>query len=1374
MVRRSSAALALFLAALAPAAAGAEPPLADRAAWEQVDIVPMPKRIRLTGRRLPMANAVIVLGTTPSEQDRIGAKWINDHVVAKGGKPLAVVSGDKLPANASLRLFVGTRDTCKAIDAAARAGLVRLGPTVPGKHGYVVQHRRKGATTDLVLGGADPVGALYACVTLAGLLDTKDGMLVVREAEIIDWPDFHTVSEGWGLYRPELENLGSRCRWAGDKCSPALKAAYLHAIKQHLDRLLAWKISCFKAGQLYYWRNLSPAFMATYREVTDYAKARGIRSLLYALQPFVGLKSDLPDAPKRCLTGTGRSQYQRFVRCWSMDADRRRTAARIGEFARATGLTDIGFHDTDTGGFLNPARWNDRCEVCRKRWGDDFAAATIHKHRIYYDEITKRAPGCRLHFTLYPYNISVLTQAGAERYHVARYGPSPSVPAAARRVREKFTDFWRQMTKGLPADVSFCIRETVSENARRFHALTAPHGTFIWYKVGSEQWQAFFDESPRWAPTFYSGRDDVMFTVSLESFVPLKALAVREYTWNVGAPGATGWAMLPLAERERHAEAKGDIYQVVLPHLVRNLFGRRAAPELTQALSLNMAMNHIFDHLPSRKRRAPVLTTHEKWQWQADQAAKGCELLDALFTRFATAARGAASPDRLGMTPYAARRFVYIREVFHCCKWMAAAKAANAHARELAKASKLDLARAAIARGRQAIAHARADMTRLVAERPPDPIYNAPLDYKKRPPRWKVYTPGNQVDYAVPEKLLDQTEKELPALAAAGDLPESARRLLAKRTGIHLAPAPHAPTIDGRPDEPAWRHAVPAESLFVYPDAHNIARAHTRARFLRHDKTLYVAFTCWMPGGAPIRAASHARDESLAADELVELFLMPPHLRGGYCHFQINAAGSLSDKRVTFAPAALGGHTRRNEPEWNTDGMQAKTSRRNGIWEAELAIPLAALGANDWRGTWRANICRDFKGPGAARELSSIQQPTPRDFHDTSRFLTLVSDPTPAPPPDVELAVAGVKPQTRTLDDRIATVVEFGLEAHSSRVLHNVRITAETYDTTGRLHLRRVVKRLDHLVYYWRPRERFAIAFEQQVKAGAVRLLLESDEASAECWVRLGWWQGTAQCAPLLSAPAGDAGLGSGLVGQCILPSEAEPQGKHEPALLIGRRRGTIEFWLKPSWPPRHPLEARAPWTPRHALVHCGVLRRDHPELANHSALVLWHDAANGALHFAIRNRKYAGWTVSARVGKGTLWRRPGWYHVACVWDHDAKPNDWLRLYVDGTRVGGKTTLSKPERLGDDKAVELAPTAFATQLGSLNSGRWPARAAFADLRISRTARYRANFSPPPRPLTLAPHTTALLHFDGTLDGEGMTEAGRHYPVRAVPGVLEHH
>lgn len=323
-----------------------------------------------------------------------------------------------------------------------------------------------------------------------------------------------------------------------------------------------------------------------------------------------------------------------------------------------------------------------------------------------------------------------------------------------------------------------------------------------------------------------------------------------------------------------------------------------------------------------------------------------------------------------------------------------------------------------------------------------------------------------------------------------------------------------------------------------------------------------------------------------------------------------------------------------------------------------------------------------------------------------------------------------------------------------------------------------MVKRLDHLPYYWQPDERFSIGFERAVKKGGVRVILESSDCRAERWIRIGGWEGTPTLSPVLSSPSKDAApedfrATGNLADRCYFAGEVTDTDHNEPHRVLGRRAGTIEFWFKPDWPPKHPLDARATRTPRLVLFHCGTLRKEHPENFNCSSVTVFAESGSGTLHFMITNRQYVAWQVGARA-ENAPWMQPGWHHLACVWDHDAEPDDWLRLYVDGTRVSGKTTVNKPERLGDDKAAELDKTAFAFQCGSLNTGRFGANAVLDELRISRIARYAEDFTATHKPPILDKHTTALFHFDGNLHGEGMTEEGVRYAIEGIPGSLAHH
>ena len=143
----------------------AQTPLVDPRVWTELDIVPMPKQIRLTDHDLPMVRdrVVLVVGRQPSRQSQIGAEWINHRLQALGDPTLAIVGEGKIPAGA-VAFIIGTCQDNQLIDDAARAGVVNVGDDNPGKRGYEI--RSSGEGRQIYLAGADPLGALYACVTL--------------------------------------------------------------------------------------------------------------------------------------------------------------------------------------------------------------------------------------------------------------------------------------------------------------------------------------------------------------------------------------------------------------------------------------------------------------------------------------------------------------------------------------------------------------------------------------------------------------------------------------------------------------------------------------------------------------------------------------------------------------------------------------------------------------------------------------------------------------------------------------------------------------------------------------------------------------------------------------------------------------------------------------------------------------------------------------------------------------------------------------------------------------------------------------------------------------------------------------------------------
>ena len=76
-----------------------------------------------------------------------------------------------------------------------------------------------------------------------------------------------------------------------------------------------------------------------------------------------------------------RSHHRYF--CWSRLDYHRRRAERAAQWLADCGYRGYYLHATDSGGWSNPALWDDRCDECRKNYGDDHAKADATVFGIY-------------------------------------------------------------------------------------------------------------------------------------------------------------------------------------------------------------------------------------------------------------------------------------------------------------------------------------------------------------------------------------------------------------------------------------------------------------------------------------------------------------------------------------------------------------------------------------------------------------------------------------------------------------------------------------------------------------------------------------------------------------------------------------------------------------------------------------------------------------------------------------------------------------------------------------------------------------------------------------------------------------------------------
>jgi len=138
-------------------------------------------------------------------------------------------------------------------------------------------------------------------------------------------------------------------------------------------------------------------------------------------------------------------------------------------------------------------------------------------------------------------------------------------------------------------------------------------------------------------------------------------------------------------------------------------------------------------------------------------------------------------------------------------------------------------------------------------------------------------------------------------------------------------------------------------------------------------------------------ATKTRRDDALWEEDVFEVYLTPVDATHTYYEFEVNPLGTLFDAAI-LSPG-LARPTICVDVLWDCPGYRARVRRAPGSWSAALTIPLEPL-------------CADGKPPresrsnffcGGPRELTEYSSWSPLhrdppDFHDASRFGTLVLD----------------------------------------------------------------------------------------------------------------------------------------------------------------------------------------------------------------------------------------------------------------------------------------------------------------------------------------------------------------------------------------------
>lgn len=185
--------------------------------------------------------------------------------------------------------------------------------------------------------------------------------------------------------------------------------------------------------------------------------------------------------------------------------------------------------------------------------------------------------------------------------------------------------------------------------------------------------------------------------------------------------------------------------------------------------------------------------------------------------------------------------------------------------------------------------------------------------------------------------------------------------------------------LDGKLDEPAWRAASTIAQLIQQsPNPGQPTPYKTTVLVLITRDNLYFGFDCSDP--EPSRIATHTmqRDGNVRGDDTVAVILDTyGDRRTGY-FFRINAAGARVDGLVSGP----------EDPSSDWDGIwDARTSRSNQGWSAEIVIPARTLSFSRGMSFWGVNFERNI-----ARDRTVLRWTSPTldsFFYDLSRAGTL-------------------------------------------------------------------------------------------------------------------------------------------------------------------------------------------------------------------------------------------------------------------------------------------------------------------------------------------------------------------------------------------------
>lgn len=190
-----------------------------------------------------------------------------------------------------------------------------------------------------------------------------------------------------------------------------------------------------------------------------------------------------------------------------------------------------------------------------------------------------------------------------------------------------------------------------------------------------------------------------------------------------------------------------------------------------------------------------------------------------------------------------------------------------------------------------------------------------------------------------------------------------------------ITPLTKAPTIDGKVEgKGAWQAAARLTG-FMRPLGAHPAEVQTEVQIGYTETHLYVALTAWDPAISDLKAERTERDAEVWFDDSVEVLIDPNRDQKTYYQFVVNANGAIYDGKGF-------------DGQWDAEGVEVATSKREDRWSAELAIPWEALEREAPKAgeTMGMLFARTHADPGRPRYYTQWPPTNGKGNHAVKRF----------------------------------------------------------------------------------------------------------------------------------------------------------------------------------------------------------------------------------------------------------------------------------------------------------------------------------------------------------------------------------------------------